>query len=100
MGMGTKCILPTELPELLTKWKLVCVSQKTCTPSASARFVPAKWTDGKWMDSPPYRGTLGNLWECSGAHIRFFGSGPNRGQSPLEWGDFPSVRRLRPNQPR
>ena len=24
--------------------------------------------------------------------LRFLGSGPDRGQSPVEWGDFPSVR--------
>ena len=24
--------------------------------------------------------------------LHFLGSGPNRGQSPVEWGDFPSVR--------
>ena len=23
---------------------------------------------------------------------KFLGSGPDRGQSPVEWGDFPSVR--------
>ena len=31
------------------------------------------------------------------AFFSFLGSGPNRGQSPVEWGDFPFVRPFVPS---
>ena len=37
-------------------------------------------------------GSLALLYFLLGFHGGRQGSGPNRGQSPVEWGDFPSVR--------
>ena len=37
-------------------------------------------------------GSLVQLYFLLGFHERRQGSGPNRGQSPVEWGDFWSVR--------
>ena len=38
-------------------------------------------------------GSLALLYFFLGFHGGRQGSGPNRGQSPVEWGDIPSVRR-------
>ena len=37
-------------------------------------------------------GSLALLYFFLGLHGGRQGSGPDRGQSPVEWGDFPSVR--------
>ena len=37
-------------------------------------------------------GSLALLYFLFGFHGGRQGSGPNRGRSPVEWGDFPSVR--------
>ena len=37
--------------------------------------------------------------ENSGKKVFFLGSGPDRGRSPVEWGDFPSVRLFVPLSP-
>ena len=37
-------------------------------------------------------GSLALLYFLLGFHGGRQGSGPNRGQSPVEWGDFPYVR--------
>ena len=36
--------------------------------------------------------SLALLYFLLGFHVGRQGSGPNRGRSPVEWGDFPSVR--------
>ena len=41
-------------------------------------------------------GSLALLYFLLGFHGVRQGSGPNRGQSPVEWGDFPFVRSFRP----
>ena len=38
------------------------------------------------------RGSLALLYFLLGFHGGRQGSGPDRGRSPVEWGDFPSVR--------
>ena len=56
-------------------------------------------------------GSLAQLYFLLGFHEGRQGSGPDRGRSPVEWGDFPSIRPsvhpplwalqpgLRPSQP-
>ena len=42
-------------------------------------------------------GSLALLYFLLGFHRGWQGSGPNRGQSPVEWGDFPFIHHyLRP----
>ena len=44
-------------------------------------------------------GSLAQLYFLLGFHGGRQGSGPDRGRSPVEWGDFPSVRPfVRPRQ--
>ena len=45
-------------------------------------------------------GSLALLYFLLGLHGGRQGSGPDRGRSPVEWGDFPSVRTfVRPSPP-
>ena len=69
---------------------------RTLSPIRAAALPPSMKTKEKVEQG---KGTADHLMPL-GYLFFFLGSGPDRGRSPVEWGDFPSVRTfVRPSIP-
>ena len=72
------------------KYKLITFELESITLWIFALTLHKRQTDRQ--TDGPYRDAWTHLKQGKTEFLRFLGSGPDRGQSPIEWGDFPFVR--------
>ena len=63
--------------------------QNNCRANSESGLEPEK---RRFSARPEDRPVCAINTRTSGSFPVFLGSGPGRGRSPVEWGDFPSVR--------